>query len=798
MSKASDKQNNWKSIDKTAQEQNCDITTPEQSLCYPKNDFKNHPGIDKLLSYRKLKGDDKCNPSPKDPCVLDTTHMVVPSADVIRDYKSINFVTVVNDPQTASCRVLYKDNEIYQTYGNGVYATEEGAVITVEEGSYVSYLANPTDEEIAAEKEVLNAAAMADAESQLDCYISIGKHMSCPGSYVADQSSKDGLTAYWGEFKEYLKDSVNEEGNPDTWENAFNRVELTISNYLTTSLVCVYTNEKYTAYCVKPFYTKSLQSSDKTYFTDYPLDENGITAKNKINMTDMTNHNYNVTYRYDNSSKKLVPGYLSGNTWTAYSTTSQNAWFAVDVEKSLYDRTIFSDSGPSNKAAFTDFEINSILGTDYLDKITKGNHQGFSSLSPDQPVNPNRTDGKYVVEANTYFVQAKPVSNSSDRFSLDYNTAIDNATNLAKNYVKSSINCSYQNLEWTANCPEGYSIYSSAADNTTSVTVEEFKYSSSSNLAQATSLAKAEADARITSCILTNSPVYISCDLSYEDLSNPQGLPSEEKPIYHNPSVNYQIQKDGRSMDEINVFKVSEIDYGNATFLEKINQNKPIYIYLNDYDKYRAITYNCFQDETGADTVDINFEKGEGNAGNCFASGPSLPSYEIQSGYFTTTSTEDKLSDLNSRAIQLAVSSVVCQYGNMELSEVGCEDEKFAFRATGLGDSTADNTLVKMDKVCGGGPINPNEEDCSRFANDNTLWKCVVNNPAEKIEANTYFSTSPELVNTTAAKIQLASRVCLACDRVGGGGGGPSLTLNSNAKIECSTCSKGCCVFCEE
>lgn len=784
MSKASDKQNNWKFINKTAQKgQDCEITTPEQSLCYPKNDFKNHPGLEKLLSYRKIKGDDKCNPSPKDPCVLDTTHMVIPSADVIRDYKSVNFVLVENDAQTASCGELYKDDTWYQKYGNTAY---EGATATVEKGSYISYLANPTNDEIKAEKEVLNTAALADAESQLDCYISERIAKKCGGTvdegFVPDQSTQGFITVEWGDFKEYLKPNVED----DTWYKAYSRVRVAITNYITTSLVCMYTNQKYTAFCIKPSYVKTQDDftdpSDQTFFTDYLLNENGVNAKSKISMLDMRTHNYNIVYTYDNDTHQLVPGYLEGNQWIAYDIQTQDTWYPIDIEKS-YDEgvAIFSDEGPIYKAAFSDTVLANVPQA-ARDLFIKGNHQGFTVEKPDQPVNSNREDGLYVVDKNTYFVQSKPIEQVSGEFNLDYNTAIATANALAKSYVKSSINCTYQNLAWTSYCPLGYTVSSTSDEN--SVTIEEFKYSANANLAQATLLAKAEADARISSCILTNSTVYIFCDLGDVNLNDPQGTIGSDTQAYHNPSVNYMMQQNGDTTETAHVFKVSDIEDLDPSV---INDNKPIYIYLNAYDKYRTVSYNCFQDETGSDQPD---------GGNCYATGPSLSSYKVPSGYFNTTSVDETLSDLNSRAIQLAISSIVCQYGNMALSEVNCSTQKFAFRATGQGQPTEDNTLVKMDKICTGGPINPSQTDCS---NQDGLPLCVVNNSAAAIAANTYFSTSPELVNTTAAKIQLASRVCLGCDHVGGGGGGgTSVTLQSQSTISCGSCSKGCCVFCEE
>ena len=96
MSNPLNKDKNWKPLKNSELDQNCNVTTPEPKLCYPKNDFQNHPGLNKLLAYRKLKGNDKCNPNPKDPCVLNTDNMVIPSADVIRKYVGATFVEVKN------------------------------------------------------------------------------------------------------------------------------------------------------------------------------------------------------------------------------------------------------------------------------------------------------------------------------------------------------------------------------------------------------------------------------------------------------------------------------------------------------------------------------------------------------------------------------------------------------------------------------------------------------------------------------------------------------------------------------
>ena len=157
MSNPLNKDKNWKPLKNSELDQNCNVTTPEPKLCYPKNDFQNHPGLNKLLAYRKLKGNDKCNPNPKDPCVLNTDNMVIPSADVIRKYVGPTFVEVKNDTQTVSCKVLYANDLTYKEFGVED-STENSTIATVEAGSYVRWLinVNEKDELYKTTKEELN------------------------------------------------------------------------------------------------------------------------------------------------------------------------------------------------------------------------------------------------------------------------------------------------------------------------------------------------------------------------------------------------------------------------------------------------------------------------------------------------------------------------------------------------------------------------------------------------------------------------------------------------------------------
>lgn len=778
MSNLANKDKNWKSLKNSELDQNCNITTPELELCYPKNDFQNHPGLNKLLAYRKLKGNDKCNPNPKDPCVLNTDHMVIPSADVIRVYEGATFVRVENDQQTVVCKgtslweaydkALYLNDAIYQQFGV-VDALENSTVAIVEAGSYITYLVNPSEEEIALTKEELNKSALADAESQLDCRITNNGSGSCPYDelFVADRSTNI-VTIEPGEIFEYIRQ------NETDWSNAKVRLDASINNYINSNLICVYTNKKYTAYCAKAAYMDNNTGNRDNIYIDFALADNGYndgTAHSKLLFYDFINYGkYSVEYQYDSTKKQLIPGYIKNNSFVKYPQYSSNKFVPIDTETLIEkSRVVIS----SNNVPFTKIAISVPLNG--LDWLTKGNHQGFSSAHPDQPINPDREDGLYVVEKNTYFVEARY---NNDSQTIDKETAINQANELAKAFVKSQIDCTYQNKAWTSNCPDGFTLTNEDNTISTSVTVDEFKYSAISNLAQATLLAKAEADARISACILTNSVVQIFCD---------RGNNRNSKGEFHSSTLNYKFDQDKAVGNKSYIYSVADIRSGNFNNNPPVNP-WPIYIYLNDFDDDLYV-YNCALSENETIVKDEN----DVPAGNCYASASvSLPYYKIDRGYFSSINPNASLLELNKSAIQLAISSIVCQYGNLDLSAISCSSEKFAFlKDKTIGDISANNCLVYMPKSCGPGTIDPKKENCYT---DKDGWSaCAISTVGPAIEKDTYFSSSPILANTTAAKIQLASRVCLPCDVIGGGGGGGG-TVTIKGESSCN-CSSNACIF---
>lgn len=796
MSNPLNKDKNWKPLKNSELDQNCNVTTPESELCYPKNDFQNHPGLNKLLAYRKLKGNDKCNPNPKDPCVLNTDNMVIPSADVIREYVGANFVRVENIKHRVFCKKknekeeeaeeeevyykdLYSDSEIYQTLGVED-STENSTIATVEAGSYVTWLINPTEDEVNATKEELNALALTDAESQLDCRITKGGSGGCPKNEFFVENRSNEITVELGEIFEYLQpgDSADLQPGEDVWSKAEERLNNEINNYIYSNLVCVYTNRSYTAYCSKAAYIDKKTGNKDNIYVDFALADNGYgeTTHSKLLIYDLIDKKYQIEYQYIDG--QLVPGYYDedGN-FNQYEQHSSKNFAPIDTQI-LVDQSrveIAEDNLPVTKIA-----ISKPLGeSDEFYWLIAGNHQGFSTDNPDQPVNPDRRDGLYVVDEGTYFVEAPHDYNLSE-INKDVTIAIERANDLAKSFVKSQINCTYQSKEWTSECPEGFTL--SLADNNTTVTVEEFKYSSLSNLAQATLLAKAEADARITACTLANSVVQIFCDRGFNTNSNGE---------YHSSTLEYKLAQDKSEGDveegKYYIYSVADIRSGSFNNKPPVNP-WPIYIYLNDFDDV-TYNYSCASGESGQIIDDENGVP----SGNCYAStSVSLSYYKIDRGYFSSVNATTSLEDLNKSAIQLAISSIVCQYGNLYLSAIGCSDEKNAFlKDKTMGELSATNCLVHMPASCGPDVINPKEENC--YDTEDGLPACAVSTMGPEIEKDTYFSSSPMLANTTAAKIQLASRVCLPCDIIGGGGGGGG-TVTISSETNCG-CSSNACIF---
>lgn len=246
----------WKKINKGA---DCEITQPATpELCYPRNVYTNNRYTEKLLQYRKLKDNNKCNPTPEDPCILNKDGMVYPDAESILNVVPVEMVPHGNAEYTITCGEYYESDSAFLNNGNTLASS------TVEADTFIIYLkSTATEAEVLAAVAEANALAEAQAVAQLDCYVSTTQTVTCPTGYIA--GSKNTATIPKWTINTRLKDVTppdNASSNWEaTWEAAVNLNEKLTLARAWSQVACKYGNAEQKAYCVMPLAVNTLNLS---------------------------------------------------------------------------------------------------------------------------------------------------------------------------------------------------------------------------------------------------------------------------------------------------------------------------------------------------------------------------------------------------------------------------------------------------------------------------------------------------------------------------------------------------------
>ena len=141
--------------------------------------------------------------------------------------------------------------------------------------------------------------------------------------------------------------------------------------------------------------------------------------------------------------------------------------------------------------------------------------------------------------------------------------------------------------------------------------------------------------------------------------------------------------------------------------------------------------------------------------------------YEVNQGTYTSFQGNATVAEMTYQAMILAKSAVVCLYGNRHQDAIPCV-------YTPLNGATETLCVGKCS-------------DTSAAANC-----CVYAIPGIESAENTYLAENPWAADQQAYTASMATRLCLAQDQVGGGGGGN--TYNVNVSGTCGNCD-AVCVF---
>lgn len=483
-----EKNNQWKNLN-PASEAGCEVPPLETAgLCYPKSEVT-------IRTYRKLRNNDLCNPTPTDPCVMGTDGLVLPEAELIDRISPQDYKQLTNQPVTVSCETLYAKDDIYRQYGN--YNKEGftgGSTVTIEAGTYIQYV--PTsilkdDEDAILEQ--LNALAYAQGVLQANCYLVNAQYtVHCPVVVQHEQLSEpDRITVEAGAF------SVYKNTDDDTWLNAYEQLNTSVYSAAVTQLTCTYGNAQQIRRCRYAFYQ---DPASKLYYIG------GFSAGNTgIPYTELNRQDFDIRYALDTASNQLIPGYYrtAGAAFTPYTLVSLAGFTKIDNPETLTD-----DTGrlltSIDKYAYVDNNSNpvTVLKNTYTSKLTKSSQDFLDS---------GKSIYLYLEE------KAKEAAESADA--------------LALSLAISSHICMWYNPEYTASCPEGYFLDMTDDASSSTVIMEAGRFLSYESYYDAAVQAKTTADAMLTGCKLQNVQVKFFCDYTtaLEDAINSGDLADESE-----------------------------------------------------------------------------------------------------------------------------------------------------------------------------------------------------------------------------------------------------------------------------
>lgn len=772
----------WKPIN-PANNADCEITgLPEKEKCYPKSD-------NPLLDYRKQKASVPCSDT-QDPCELSTDNLVFPDASLKSQPLNETWDLISSDEVVVACDDIYgtwKDWDVY-----GVKTS-----ITIPEGAFTEYVLNPLfDEEtpeyekyqqyVASVRQRLTAQAKARAISEVVCSLQNPEtSLSCPELHDRPPYPENTATIPAGQFTQSITINADVEKTEEAYLIAANLPSLksTLMNRVYTSIMsqlgCTYGNTAQTAYC--KYYTLQ-HFSNKTwvlYLTpNYTVIDFDILKSIEVHVDihgSLSSNNEDEVWNKVAYVLKYIPNNFDFETQTynwseapndvipVYELFRKNQLGALDHKLvQVETQSLVKDWGlpddPEQLEAYIEEHsqeiaqnFNTAKGNtaDYADPVTVN---GFPFISENYP-------HTSIVDLGNLPLDPEQLDNELDA-TIFLTTAglgaAKRSDDIARESAEISLLCKYTNNEMILKCPPEKTL-TTGGD---TIVIPAF-VAYGDNLYEVNYRALQLYISQLSLCTTGNIPVIAFCDkaalMDYVD-ENKYTLG-----VY-----------DIKSEEELNTNYKSESGNYLYPLTEAEKSTQILLIYRHDFCRVSSDTPvggSCF---VHSDPVIAIKEFGV-TAENCRAvEYASISTSEVYRNQFQSSTRT--VQENNSDAIKLALANLSCMYGNLATHAYTCDD------------SRGKEYRITISKECQ--TYSGSFPGCSTSADG--LSTCVVQTPATPVEKDFYLSDNPCEASEMAARITLATRVCLDCDKVGTPGSGDNINISTNGS-PCSNCSNVCC-----
>lgn len=829
--------------------ENCIINNQEApDLCYPRNDADRSPFVERLLKYRAQRGSTTCIPSPKDPCVI-TADFIAPSAEIRTEYVAETIKVLTNKSYRLYCSIASKNEYIpsdddYVDIVAGVYTKEEyprlkdktnydsktssvldawygeDKYVDVEEGTFQAIVSNNiSSEEEAAKKAELDEAARLLAENMLDCSISnMEFSASCPNTFTFDgvSSQRSPITSYSSTvtlpqktYTNRLSDLESDESSePPEWQDvAKNVMARNILEWTSSALECAYGNLPATASCAVNIAQHNHNDKEVLSVIDTIVPDGYALDILKLNVS---------TGKWEGIGPVNAAGV------NAYTLDVRKLDWKLDTAGQL---VILDPEKYGETYSFTPQESEILNPTSDHKVVFLNNEENLEYVSPnnstmqiwrgvnklaDYNSNPRPVGTKSVtIAANTFYgtlIYQNPYLLTQDcafyqKFfdNIDsYRSFFGDAALNAANYTddntdcepvsgtleqqisqfdnsaltlaESSLTCVFANDYYGEDCAIGlvlepkqcYACNDSTQDTDQDTDlckdscIKEGTFTSFEGIQDATQQAKNVAQNALSGCMAMNATVKAFCDkytmeqVMQEDIA--LGLDVNENPF---------------------TFDYVEDASNKQAILNALRDNgtKIVYMYLNDWRTYTPSSELHYATVGCSQVVSINSDGEEfiettTDISHCLSVMDGYM-YEVNQGTYTSFQGDATVAEMTYQAMILAKSAVVCLYGNRSQDSIPCVYTPL---------NGAHETLC-VGKC----------SDTSAAANC-----CVYAIPGIESAENTYLAENPWAADQQAYTAGMATRLCIAQDQVGGGGGGN--TYNVNVSGTCNDC-QSVCVF---
>lgn len=829
--------------------ENCIINKQEApDLCYPRNDANRSPFVERLLKYRAQRGSTTCVPSPKDPCVI-TADFIAPSAEIRTEYVAETTKVLENKSYRLYCSVASKNEHIPSDaidIVDGVYTVDEyprlkdktdydsekssvldawygrDAYVDVERGTFQAIVSNNiSSEEEAAKQKELDEAAKLLAENLLDCSISnMEFSASCPNTFTFDGvastrtplSDENGfnysskVTLPQDTYTNRLSDlESNESSEPPSWQDvATNIMARNILEWTSSALECAYGNLSATASCAVNIAQHNNNGQEVLSVIDTIVPDGYALDILRLNASTGKWEGVGPVIAAGTNAYTLDVRKLD---WKLDDTTGE-----VILDPETYGETYsFTPQESEILTPTSDHKVVFLVGEENLEYVSPNNStmqiwRGVNKLA-DYNSNPRPVGTKSVtIAANTFYGTLiyqnpylltqdcafyKKFFNNIDSYrsffgdvnlkAADYTDTntdcepisgtleqqISQFDNSALTLAESSLTCVFANDYYGEDCASGLVLEPKqcyACNDSTQDTdlckdscIQEGTFTSFEGIQDATQQAKNVAQNALSGCMAMNATVKAFCDkYTMEQVMNEDialGLAVNENPF---------------------TFDYVEDENNKQDILEALRDNgtKIVYMYLNDWENYTPTNTDLYYHDVGCsqvvsiDSDGVEFIETTPDISHCLSVMDGYM-YEVNQGTYTSFQGNATVAEMTYQAMILAKSAVVCLYGNRSQDSIPC-------------------VYTKLDGT--------KEELCVGKCSDTSAASncCVYSIPGIASAENTYLAENPWAADQQAYTASMATRLCLAQDQIGGGGGGN--TYNVNVAGTCDDC-QSVCVF---